>query len=393
MVKTDEKSLNLKPGRPWQAPGKSMKKKKPHPQTPDLHTNGMEKNKDSSPPSPHGENCLDSIKLHLLEQAFRKWVEQSNRADIRKSRERILMIFLIIRYTGAKLNEVLAIDPVSDINPADKALYFPGPATAGMERNAGKRAVYISEGLMEEIQEIFSDRDSQRMTTSSLNVDQGFVRKKFYERAAAIGIPKQMGGPEMIRKARAIELIQANMPIPAVQMMLGYATPTQASSYISFSPEEVRQVTRLFMEREASHKTSARNTFFGKIREIKKGDIQAVVRIETLSGDPVKTIITNDSLERLGLTPGNLITAEVKAPWVILHTGENEPKSSAENRFQGVVSRITKGEINTEFAVRISDGAEICALVSTEGAAPLNLREGDRVWALFSCFSVVLHTV
>ena len=147
------------------------------------------------------------------------------------------------------------------------------------------------------------------------------------------------------------------------------------------------------MEREASRKTSARNTFFEKVREITKGDIQTSVRIETLSGDQVKTIITNESLERLGLTLGSMITAEVKAPWVILYQGEREPKSSAENRFHGVISRINQGKINTEFAVRISDGAEICALVSTERACVLNLRKGERVWALFNCFSVVLHTV
>ena len=85
-----------------------------------------------------------------------------------------------------------------------------------------------------------------------------------------------------------------------------------------------------------------------------------------------------------------LITAEVKAPWVILHSGKEEPKSSAENRFNGIIERINKGKVNTEYTVRIPDGTEVCAVISTEGAQRLDLKRGDQVWAIFNCFAVVL---
>ncbi|MEW6264039.1 MAG: TOBE domain-containing protein [Thermodesulfobacteriota bacterium] len=53
--------------------------------------------------------------------------------------------------------------------------------------------------------------------------------------------------------------------------------------------------------------------------------------------------------------------------------------------------RITRGKINTECVVLISDGTELCAVVSTAGSRSLNLSEGDEIWVLFNCFSVVLH--
>ena len=53
---------------------------------------------------------LDSVQLDQLEQSFRSWAEESPRGDIRLARRRILVIFLLIRYTGAKLNEVLLCD-------------------------------------------------------------------------------------------------------------------------------------------------------------------------------------------------------------------------------------------------------------------------------------------
>ena len=195
----------------------------------------------------------------------------------------------------------------------------------------------------------------------------------------------------MIRKARAVELVQSNMTLPAVQMMLGHSTPNLTSSYVSFSEDEIHQLMRVFIERESSRKTSARNSFFGKIQAIRRGDIQTRVNLTTHGGHSVTTVITNESLELLGLKEGRLITAEVKAPWVILQRGHEEPVCSAENRFGGVIARITKGKVTAEYAVRISDGTELCAVISTESSRRLAFNKGDRVWALFNCFSVVLH--
>lgn len=127
------------------------------------------------------------------------------------------------------------------------------------------------------------------------------------------------------------------------------------------------------------------------IQTVRRGGIQSRADLVTISGYSVVTIITNDSLDRLGLKKGGLITAEVKAPWVILQRGASEPDCSAENRFHGVVARINSGKVNTEYTVRIDDGTELCAVVSSESRRRLALRVGDRVCALFTCFAVVLH--
>ena len=115
------------------------------------------------------------------------------------------------------------------------------------------------------------------------------------------------------------------------------------------------------------------------------------MELTTVEGYPITTIITNDSLGRLGLKVGKLITAEVKAPWVDLQRGDEEPDCSADNRFRGVIERINSGGINTEYIVRISDRIELCSVVSTGSSRLLDLRKGDTVWALFNCYSVVLH--
>ncbi len=332
--------------------------------------------------------CLDTVQLNRLEQSFRQWAQSSPRRDVCLSRRRILIVFLLIRYTGAKLHEVLTLNPFEDLDPVGHFVIF---RNAGAEKDAAPRQVQISETLALEIQAALVDPSFRDFLTNRFDVDPGFVRRKFYDRARACGFSKELGGPEAIRKARAVELMQGNMPLPVVQKILGHATPNLTSSYVSFSADEIQHVTKLYMEREASRKTSARNTFFCKIQRIRRGGIQAIVELITVGGHSVTTVITNDSLDRLGLKAGRLITAEVKAPWVILQQGHEEPACSAENRFNGVISRITRGRVSTEYSVRISDGTELCAVVSSTGRHRLHLQEDDRVWVLFNCFAVVLH--
>jgi molybdate transport system regulatory protein len=238
---------------------------------------------------------------------------------------------------------------------------------------------------------MLNDQDFKESIKDGFSVDPAFVRRKFYERAQACKFSKRLVGPEMVRRSRAVELMQSNMPLQAVQKLLGYSTPHLTSAYVAFSESEIRQVTKYFMEKEASRKTSARNFFFGKIQSLQRGDIQTRVELSTVEGHRVITIITNDSLGRLGLKVGKIITAEVKAPWVFLQQSNEEPKCTAENRFTGLVERVNKGKVNTEYVIRISDGTELCSIVTTESSRRLNLEKGDAVWALFNCFSVILH--
>ncbi len=342
----------------------------------------------SSVPSAHAGDCLDTAALNRLEQSFRDWVDVSSRKDVRLSRRRIFIIFLLIRYAGAKLNEVLALDPFHDIDCRRRTVRFSasGPDTDGVSRK-----VQISDALAGEIRAALADPEFRGVIENRFRVDPAFVRRKFYERAEACGFARHLGGPEMVRKARAVELMQGHLPLAAVQKMLGRSTSPRAASRLSFSADEIEQATRWFVEREASRNTSARNLFFGKISSIQRGDIQALVTMTTTAGRSISTVITNDSLKRLGLVTGRWIGAEVKAPWVFLHRGDEEPATSADNRFPGVVERIARGKVNTEFAIRTADGTELCAVASTQSSRRLAVHKGDRVWAVFNAFAVVLH--
>ncbi|MFZ7124713.1 MAG: TOBE domain-containing protein [Desulfobacterales bacterium] len=339
--------------------------------------------------SSENARSLDLVQLRKLEESFRDWAASPKRLDHLRSRQRILMIFLMIRYTGARLSEVLMMDPLRDMDFESNSVRF----CKGNSRDCGQyREVQIPSSISDELKRFINElRQSRANDESTLNVDPGHVRRKFYERAKACGFSSELGAPEIIRKSRGVELLQQNVPIPVVQRILGHSTPNLTAAFVEFSEEEVRQVARHFAEKENHRTTSARNEFFGKVDRIAKGDVQTEIGILSVEGHQVTTVITTGSLSRLGINIGSLVTAEVKAPWVILGKGVADPDCTAENSFRGQVERISKGRISVEVVVRISDNTEICSIVTSKTVDRLALKEKDSVWVLFNAYAVVLH--
>ncbi len=229
---------------------------------------------DPTPP-PHQSPCLDPVELDRLERHYRRWADESLRRDVRLARRRILLIFLLIRYTGAKLSEILTLDPYADIEGKMICIHDsePTPKTC-------LRKIAISENPAQEIQALLSGPEFKRFLVNRFAVDPAFIRRKFYECAEACVFAKRIGGPEMIRRARAVELIHGNIPLPAVQRLLGLSSQNLRTADISYTEEELQRVTQFYVERESLRKTSARNTFLGKITHILRGDIQAQLLLQ-----------------------------------------------------------------------------------------------------------------
>ena len=286
------------------------------------------------------------------------------------------------------MNEALSLDPASDFD-LDNNIIRLGKRHGGKDFNS--REVQIPGAISTDIRTMTIDSASKWAGGSVFRIDPAHVRRKFYERAASITIPSSLGTPETIRKSRAVELMRSNMPLPVIQKILGHSTPNLAASYVEFSDTEISHVAKYFADRENKRKTSARNSFFGKISTIGPGDIQALVEVVSVSGNVITSIITSGSLTRIGLKPGMLVTAEVKAPWIQLCKDRNAPNCSAENLFQGTVCRITKNRTTAEVVVRLPDSTELCAIITEKIRRQMDIQNEDLLWVFFDAFAVVLH--
>lgn len=332
---------------------------------------------------PSNAKLLDSVQLAEMERSFRAWAEDSPRWDVRRSRQRILLIFLLIRHTGAKLQEVLELHP-RDIDPEGRVVRIRKGAP-GISRT-----VEIPDDLAEELR-VFPEAQAMPPGEALFRVDPGHVRRKFYERAEACGLPRDYGNPSALRRSRSVELLRGNLPLPVVQKLLGHSTPNLTAALLDVSEEDMHHAVRQHIDRESKRRTSARNTFFGKIVEIIKGDIQSEVVLSTLGGLSISSVITNTSLKRMRLKTGVFVTAEIKAPWVIIAGSADAAENSAENRLPGTVVAVNTGRVNAEVLARLSEGTEICAVITSAGLRRLGLKVNDAVWTLFGAYSVILN--
>ncbi|WP_243439452.1 TOBE domain-containing protein [Fundidesulfovibrio soli] len=325
---------------------------------------------------------LDFIHLHELTEAFRLWYEGAKSPARKRARGRIWMLYLLIRYGALKLGEALAVDDRAD---------FDFERACVIIRGDSDREVQLPREISDTLARLLDDPMCASLRGEVFRLDQGFVRRKFYERAQECGIPKDFINPRVVRHSRAVELLRGGLPLQVVQAILGHQSITLTAQYVAFSDDDVSRIVNHYILKERKMKTSARNAFTGKVSNIRKGEILYEVELTTPSGLKVVSTITHDSMDTLKLELGSPVTATVKAPWVILVKDDMKFKTSARNKYAGKIVKITEGQIAAEVVVELPDGTKVCALVTDESVKSLELKVGDGICTLFKAFSVILN--
>ncbi len=139
-----------------------------------------------------------------------------------------------------------------------------------------------------------------------------------------------------------------------------------------------------------SMKVSARNIFAGTVEKIARGAVNSEVDLLLKGGDRIIAIITNESVESLGLQEGMDAYAIIKASSVIIGDETGDLRVSARNKLHGRIAKLTKGAVNTELNVEFSGGNTISAIITNESVHELGLSENSAVCAMFKASSVIL---
>ena len=142
--------------------------------------------------------------------------------------------------------------------------------------------------------------------------------------------------------------------------------------------------------RKFDMKTSARNEFLGRVKALNKGPVNAEVILDIGGGNDLVAIITQESVDNLGLAIGKEAYALIKAPWVIITAADSQLKTSARNKLCGVVSRCQEGAVNGEVVIELDAGKSVAAIITNESIKVLGLKEGVRACALIKASHIIL---
>ena len=185
---------------------------------------------------------LTEIQTNALVQVFQEWYDKSPTKAKGRIRGRYWLTFLVLRFTGARIGEVLSIDDRTDIDFRNAEIKLVTLKRHNSRRRNSTRIIPVPASVISEIATYLAEFPEQRGRVFKL--DQGNFRRVFYERAKEAAIPKDLAHPHILRHTRAIELLRAGVPVTIVQDLLGHSALTTTAVYLRISGQEAKGILR-----------------------------------------------------------------------------------------------------------------------------------------------------
>ena len=136
-------------------------------------------------------------------------------------------------------------------------------------------------------------------------------------------------------------------------------------------------------------KISARNALAGTVTKVTKGAVNAEVDLALNGGGDVVAIITNSSVDSLGLKEGKAAYAIIKASSVMI-AQDSPVKLSARNALGGTVTAVQDGAVDSEVTLKLSGGSDLVAIITKESVKFLGLKAGEAATAIVKASSVIV---
>ncbi len=178
---------------------------------------------------------LTEEELNRLTVSFQSWFDQAP-GKWRKNRARHWAVFLTMRFSGARLGEVIQVDDTRDIHWREGEIRVP----TLKRRQAAYRTVFLPQNVLTEISRILAEFPELRGRL--LRVHPRVFRRVFAERAREAGIQKELAHPHVLRHSRAIEMIRAGVPLSLIQQLLGHAFLSSTAVYLQVFQGEARRI-------------------------------------------------------------------------------------------------------------------------------------------------------
>ncbi len=192
---------------------------------------------------------LSPDELNTLTNAFQRWYDSAETNAKRKSRGKYWLVYLFLRFTGARLGEVIMIDDTKDIDTRNAEVRI----TTLKRRKKQKRLIPVPSNIISEMATYLMEFPVMRGKV--FKIDQGNFRRVFYERAKEAEIYKEyisetgtkeiFPHPHTLRHTRAIELLSNGVPVNAVQNLLGHASLLTTAEYLKISNQDIKEILKM----------------------------------------------------------------------------------------------------------------------------------------------------
>ena len=185
---------------------------------------------------------LNEKQLKILTAKFRDYCEKAPGSRIARIRGRYFLMFLFLRYTGARISEVAGIDDQNDVD------YRAGDVTMAvlkrhnLHKKNMRKMVSVPLPAVKKLARYLALYPEMKGRAFSINRSNFF--RLFQKLTLDCGIQKNLAHPHVLRHTRAMELVRAGVPLTIVQQILGHSNLNTPAVYLQFSGQEAKAILK-----------------------------------------------------------------------------------------------------------------------------------------------------
>ena len=330
-------------------------------------------------------NHLTRQQLEGLTLCWEQWEAEAATRTQKTLRARLHLIFLLMRYGGLRLGEVLVLEPRSCID-----------TVTGMLRVSGSNAreILLPVSAMRNIRRILGL--PQAAEPGFLQFDQSFLRKKFYAVGRIMGLSPACVGPRAVRYSRGLELLELHVPMPLVLKFLGQQDADQLLAFLNFSDGEARKLLTTQAQGKSSVQAACHggeaddgtNLFWGIATRSYTGMRKIHVEITTFSDFRLTVTCSPEEAALHEVHENQVLSARVDPESIVL--SPEKSSISLANCVKGVIESLHSDAVETFVCVGLADGTTLRATVDTCTLENTHLHEGKKIFAHFASSAVRL---
>jgi molybdate transport system regulatory protein len=178
---------------------------------------------------------FNNEELNSLVREFQNYYDNSPR---RRSAGKYWLTFLFLRFTGARVSEVLSIDDTKDIDYRNSRIRL---ITLKRKKKV-YRTIPVPTDLINELLRYLAEYPEERGKVFKIQYVHFY--NKFKNLCIKAGIDIEKAHPHSLRHTRAIELINAGVPLNHIQALLGHSSILNTSIYLLVTGKELEVILK-----------------------------------------------------------------------------------------------------------------------------------------------------
>ena len=186
-------------------------------------------------------NFLSEDQVNRLTREFQQYYDKEKSDTLRKRHGKHWLIYLVLRFTGARVSEVLSAT-YEDIDFRNAEIKLITLKRHNPRKKNQYRIIPVPANVVSEIATYIAQYPEQK--EKLFRIDRTVFYKVFKELCKKAGIPEDLSHPHVLRHTRAIELLKAGVPITIVQDLLGHSALTTTAVYLRISGQEAKGILR-----------------------------------------------------------------------------------------------------------------------------------------------------